>query len=148
MAKFVEKVAIIASKEGLSINAMEKIIGASKGVIGRAITQNSDIQAKWVLLIAEKFPKYSAEWLLRDEEPMLRDINAAHTTATATGKDAMAVGVNQGTITPIAHNSTNELDNRDIAALLAAKDDVIRTQQDTIATQKAFIECLQNRTTK
>ncbi len=145
MAKFVEKVAIIASKEGLSINAVEKIIGASKGVIGRAITQNSDIQAKWVLIIAEKFPKYSAEWLLRGEEPMLRDNSTTHTTATASGKDAMAVGVNQGTITPIAHNSTNQSSDGDIAALLAAKDDVIRTQQDTIATQKAFIECLQKR---
>lgn len=142
MGNLIEKVAIIAAKEGLSINAMEKKIGASKGVLGRAISQNSDIQAKWVMTIAHKFPKYSAEWLLRDEEPMLRREVAPNIT-TATGHDAMAVGVNQGTIVPVAQAKKTLEENTDVTALLQAKDEVIRTQQDMIATQKAFIETLQ-----
>lgn len=142
MASLMEKVAKIATNEGLSINAMEKMIGASKGVLGRAISQNSDIQAKWVIIIAQKFPKYSAEWLLRDEEPMLRTASAANIT-TANGDDAVAVGINHGTTVLVSHAKKAQEDSTDTTALLAAKDEVIRTQQDMIATQKAFIDILQ-----
>ncbi len=142
MASLMEKVAKIAANEGLSINAMEKMIGASKGVLGRAISQNSDIQAKWVIIIAQKFPKYSAEWLLRDEEPMLRTASAANIT-TANGDDAVAVGINHGTTVLVSHTKKTQEDSTDTTALLAAKDEVIRTQQDMIATQKAFIDILQ-----
>lgn len=143
MASLMEKVAKIAAKEGLSINAMEKMIGASKGVLGRAISQNSDIQAKWVIIIAQKFPKYSAEWLLRDEEPMLRTAASATNITTANGNDAVSVGTNHGTTVLVSRAKKAQENSTDTTTLLAAKDEVIRTQQDMIATQKALIDILQ-----
>lgn len=43
---------------------MEKVIGASKGVLSRAINNGTDIQSKWIQIIVENYPHYSAEWLL------------------------------------------------------------------------------------
>lgn len=46
MAKIIERVAKIIEIEGVSVNFMENLIGASKGVLGKAIAKNTDIQAK------------------------------------------------------------------------------------------------------
>lgn len=73
MAKIIERVAKIIEIEGISVNSMENLIGASKGVLGKAIAKNTDIQAKWISVIAEKFPQYSADWLLTGQGEMLRD---------------------------------------------------------------------------
>ena len=73
MAKIIERVAKIIEIEGISVNSMENLIGASKGVLGKAIAKNTDIQAKWVSVIAEKFPQYSADWLLTGQGEMLRN---------------------------------------------------------------------------
>lgn len=64
MQNFNERIQVIAQTEGLSINEMERIIGASKGVLSRAIKNNTDIQCKWLFAISDNFPKYSPEWLL------------------------------------------------------------------------------------
>ena len=72
MAKIIERVAKIIEIEGVSVNLMENIIGASKGVLGKAIAKNTDISAKWISIVAEKFPQYSTDWLLTGEGEMLR----------------------------------------------------------------------------
>ena len=72
MAKIIERVAKIIEIEGISVNLMENIIGASKGVLGKAIAKNTDISAKWISIVAEKFPQYSTDWLLTGEGEMLR----------------------------------------------------------------------------
>ena len=64
MANFIERIQIIAQIEGVSINEMERIIGASKGVLSRAIKNNTDIQAKWLFAISDNFKKFSPEWIL------------------------------------------------------------------------------------
>ena len=51
---------------------MEKSIGASKGVLSRAITNGTDIQSKWIELLVENYPHYSAEWLLTGKGEMLK----------------------------------------------------------------------------
>lgn len=63
----------IAENEGITITKLEKIIGASKGVLSRAIANNSDIQTKWVLKLVEKYPNYSCEWLIKNSEPMIKE---------------------------------------------------------------------------
>lgn len=51
---------------------MEKVIGASKGVLSRAINNGTDIQSKWIQIIVENYPHYSAEWLLTGRGEMLK----------------------------------------------------------------------------
>jgi hypothetical protein len=72
MGKIIGKIQEIALNQGITIGAIEKSIGASKGVLSRAINSGTDIQAKWVEAILENYPDVSAEWLLRDEGPMLK----------------------------------------------------------------------------
>lgn len=62
----------IATNEGINITSLERIIGASKGVLSRAIKQGTDIQSKWLKAIVENYPLYSATWLLTGEGSMLR----------------------------------------------------------------------------
>ena len=58
---------IIAEGEGMNITSLEKSIGASKGVLSRAINKGSDIQSKWLIALIEKFPNYNYEKLLKGE---------------------------------------------------------------------------------
>lgn len=62
---------MLAEHEGITIGALERIIGASKGVLSRAISNGTDIQSKWLQVIVEYFPQYSARWLLTGEGDMM-----------------------------------------------------------------------------
>lgn len=64
MPTILSRIKTIAEKEGITIAAMERCIGASKGVLSRAISQGTDIQSKWIQLIVENYPQYSPSWLL------------------------------------------------------------------------------------
>lgn len=67
-----ERISELARIEGISIGALEKKIGASKGVLSRAIQNNTDIQAKWLTKLVENYPLYSADWLLSGEGTILK----------------------------------------------------------------------------
>ena len=60
MENIILRIAKIADNENVSIGALERLIGASKGVLSRAIANNTDIQSKWVQIIADNYPNYSA----------------------------------------------------------------------------------------
>ncbi len=62
----------ISENEDIKISQLEKKIGASKGVLSRALSNNSDIQSKWLLSLIENYPQYNIEWLLTGEGKMLR----------------------------------------------------------------------------
>ncbi|MFD1769117.1 hypothetical protein [Sphingobacterium suaedae] len=66
------RIKTIADREGLSITAFETAVGASRGVFTRALNNHTDIQAKWLIHIVEKYPQYSSDWLLKGEGPMLK----------------------------------------------------------------------------
>lgn len=57
----------------IKVSNLEKQIGASKGVLSRAISQNTDIQSKWLGVIVENYPQISAEWLLTGNGQMLKN---------------------------------------------------------------------------
>lgn len=82
MAKILENIGILAEKEGITIGALERRIGASKGVLSRAIANGTDIQAKWIQAIVENYPHISAEWLLTGNGDMIKDnmLPVAHQT--------------------------------------------------------------------
>ena len=73
MTNILLQIAKIAEKENISIGALERSIGASKGVLSRAIAHNTDIQAKWIQKIIENYPAYNPEWIFDDEVSMLRN---------------------------------------------------------------------------
>ena len=72
MAKILDRIKEIAEKEGITIGALERNIGASKGVLSRAIDKGTDIQAKWIVQIVENYPQFSADWLLTGVGSMLK----------------------------------------------------------------------------
>jgi len=61
----------LAINEGITIGFLEKQIGASKGVLSRAIKNGSDIQSKWLQLIIDNYPQYSSSWLLTGNGQMI-----------------------------------------------------------------------------
>lgn len=71
MSKILTRIQDLASNEGITIGALERIIGASKGVLSRALNNGTDIQAKWLEAVVENYPRYSAKWLLTGEGDML-----------------------------------------------------------------------------
>lgn len=71
MAKILDNIRKLAEKEGITIGAIERKIGASKGVLSRAMTNGTDIQAKWITAIVENYPYVSADWLLTGKGEML-----------------------------------------------------------------------------
>lgn len=79
MCKILSRIKVLADAEGVSIGTIERAIGASRGVISKAISKGTDIQSKWLELICERFPKYSPVWLLTGQGDMLRD-SVDHTT--------------------------------------------------------------------
>jgi len=54
----------IAIQLGLTIGAIEKTIGASKGVLSKSLRHNTDIQSKWISKIVDNYPQFNANWLL------------------------------------------------------------------------------------
>lgn len=64
MSTILDRIAQIANNENISIGKLERVIGASKGVLSRAIANKSDIQSKWIIKIVENYPQYSGDWLL------------------------------------------------------------------------------------
>ena len=72
MRTILSRIQEIASNEGITIGAMERSLGASKGVLSRAIANGTDIQSKWIQTLVENYPIYSPEWLLTGKGPMLK----------------------------------------------------------------------------
>jgi len=72
MENILYRIEKIAHNEGIKITALERKIGASKGVLSRAIANGTDIQYKWVQKIVENYPQYSTNWLLTGKGEMLK----------------------------------------------------------------------------
>lgn len=72
MANILDRINEISDLEGISIGKIEQKIGASKGVLYKAIQKNTDIQSKWLVLIVDNFPQYSSRWLLTGKGEKLR----------------------------------------------------------------------------
>lgn len=72
MGTILTRIAEIANLENITITALEKSIGASKGVLSRALNNNTDIQSKWIQAIVENYPLYNTEWLLTGKGSILK----------------------------------------------------------------------------
>lgn len=76
IAKFIDSLRI-------SVRAFEQQINASNGLIRKAITNNTDIQSKWLSMIAENYPQLDMNWLLTGHGSMLRNDQTQTTEQTA-----------------------------------------------------------------
>jgi hypothetical protein len=76
MENILDRIKQIASNERVTITAFEQKIGASKGVLSRAIANGTDIQYKWVQKIVENYPQYSADWLIKGNGTMFKTLDS------------------------------------------------------------------------
>ncbi len=67
----VERIKQLADYESIKITTLEREIGASKGVLSRAINNNTDIQSKWVSKIVENYPHFNPAWILTGKGDMI-----------------------------------------------------------------------------
>ena len=101
MGNILSRIQEIASNEGITIGAMERTIGASKGVLSRAINNGTDIQAKWLSIIVENYPRYSTGWLLTGAGSMLKDdLNGIKTIDEANSSFMPTTSMNPSVGTP------------------------------------------------
>ena len=101
MGNILSRIQEIASNEGITIFAIERTIGASKGVLSRAINNGTDIQAKWLSIIVENYPRYSTGWLLTGAGSMLKDdLNGIKTIDEANSSTLPTTSMNPSIGTP------------------------------------------------
>lgn len=72
MEDFFKRIDEMIDNEGINITALEKLIGASKGVLSRGKRKSTSISIEWVIKIVEKYRQYDANWLLLGEGEMLK----------------------------------------------------------------------------
>jgi phage repressor protein C with HTH and peptisase S24 domain len=71
MDNVLKRINKIAENEQLTITSLEAKLGASKGVLSRALSKNTDIQAKWLTKLVENYPQYSPLWILTGDGSMM-----------------------------------------------------------------------------
>ncbi len=79
----IDRIGQFIESQGISVRAFELRIGASNGLIRKAIANNTDIQSKWLTAIVDNYPQISSLWLLTGKGEMLRSDAAAPALTTA-----------------------------------------------------------------
>lgn len=69
----IERIAQFIQNQRVSVRAFEQSIGASDGMIRRAINNGTDIQSKWLAAIADNYPNLSIDWLITGRGSMLKE---------------------------------------------------------------------------
>lgn len=93
MSSILDRIKSISDKQGVTVTNIEQKIGASKGVLSRALAKNTDIQSKWLLKIVENYPRINPTWLLTGDGPMLKDDIPAASSVSGSGGGVPLVGV-------------------------------------------------------
>ncbi|RKE49522.1 hypothetical protein [Sphingobacterium detergens] len=128
MSSFLTRIKVIADREGLSVTAFESAIGASRGVFTRALSNNTDVQAKWLISVVEKYPEYSSEWLLKGEGEMLKPVLAKEDEETY--------------LTPELERITNGEINT-LKQLISSQNITIKSQEKTIISLERLLLSLE-----
>lgn len=68
----IERLNEFIKSQGLTTIEFERKISASDGVIRKSIRNNTDIQSKWLVKIAENYPILDMNWLLTGKGSMYR----------------------------------------------------------------------------
>jgi hypothetical protein len=92
MNNILHRISKISDLENITISKIEQKIGASKGVLYKAIQKNTDIQSKWLVLIVENFPQYNSEWLLTGKGSILKNDTSNRLSQNITGDSNIQSG--------------------------------------------------------
>lgn len=68
----IERLSQFIQYQRVSVRAFEQSINASDGMIRRAIANKTDIQSKWLSIIAENYPNLSIDWLITGKGNMIK----------------------------------------------------------------------------
>ena len=138
METILHRIQKIATNERLSIGAFERKIGASKGVLSRAIAKGTDIQAKWVQVLVENYPQYNANWLLTGTGTMLRNSEISHPSppSAISAATPMAAPPKEPTMQP---PTPPDAVTTQLLALITDKDLIIRQLSEEIGRLKQQI---------
>lgn len=108
MGSILSRIQELAINEGITIGALERKIGASKGVLSRAINNGTDIQAKWLTILVENYPNYSPSWILTGKGNMIisqntdmknEELPVAHRTESNEGIPLIPINAMAGAFT-------------------------------------------------
>lgn len=77
MSTIINRIGAYMHHKGISTRQFEIAIGASNGVISRALKDGKDIQSKWVSIIIETYKELNAEWLLTGKGEMTKSMSYA-----------------------------------------------------------------------
>ncbi|MCL2651144.1 MAG: hypothetical protein FWD60_09010 [Candidatus Azobacteroides sp.] len=141
MGTILNRIEQIAHSEGIKIATLERAIGASKGVLSRAINNGTDIQFKWIQAIVENYPSYSEEWLLTGNGSMLKPSVGVNNTISG-DRNVGSVG---GHYVNIASNNMSEQNRiiseyeKEIQRLLKLDEKLQQTEKDLL-TRIKFLE--------
>lgn len=85
----VERIEQIIEYLKISVRSFEQQIGASNGLIRKAISNKSDIQSKWISRIVENYPQFNIEWLITGNGDMLKNESQARKIYTITPQESI-----------------------------------------------------------
>lgn len=139
MSTILSRIKELSINEGITIGYLERKIGASKGVLSRAIQNGSDIQAKWLQIIVENYPGYSSTWLLTGKGEMVNKEKQLDTNSDWSLTEERADSYNRG-YESIRKCSECEKKEQRIADLL----ETISSLKESNAVQKELISTLKN----
>ena len=71
MSEIVKRIEQFAKNQDITISEIERKISASKGVLYKAVKNNTDISAKWIGVLVENYPILSANYILTGKGEML-----------------------------------------------------------------------------
>ena len=72
MDTLMNRICYIAERENITLDRLETLIGISKGVLSLALDNYAEIKAKWIEVILDFYPDYSAQWLVSRKGPVLQ----------------------------------------------------------------------------
>ena len=71
MSEIVKRIEQFAKNQDITISEIKRKISASKGVLYKAVKNNTDISAKWIGALVENYPILSANYILTGKGDML-----------------------------------------------------------------------------
>jgi hypothetical protein len=104
----IERLDRFIKEQGLSIRAFEMSICASNGLIRKAITNNTDIQSKWISAIVDNYPQLNTDWLLTGKGEMLNESNNAGIVNAGSYNNIGSMGSNVVSIQKSPAKSINQ----------------------------------------
>lgn len=114
------------------IAEFERSIGASNGLIRKAIANGTDIQSKWATAIIERYPQVSALWLLTGSGEIINSTTSSH-SFNIKGDISRSVVGHGGNLSIIGGklHEKEDLSHQLLERIILEKDRTITTLSDT-----------------